>query len=1224
MKRRLQKAFRLTILLLLFASSLIGQQLDHVLGECLVQFGDDNNAQTLVSDLTHQYQSDKFQIHQISSAPVNIWSLRFDHVTINAYDFLADLRQNRYLQLAQFNHFVSNRTIPNDPQFDSQWQYINEGQSGGTSNSDLDAELAWSISTGGLTDDGDTIVVCIIDEGIDPFHEDLHQNLWKNYNEIPDNGIDDDNNGYIDDYGGWNVVNMDDDLTSGNNPGWHGTPVAGIIGARGNNNLGVSGVNWNIKLMVVVRGITEAQAIAAYAYPFVQRKKYNETNGDEGTFVVATNTSWGIDFGQPEDAPLWCAFYDSLGTVGILDAAATINGNFNVDQFGDLPTSCPSDFLVSVTNINHHDVKNPNAGYGLESIDIGAFGTDVWTLKKNNSYGSFTGTSAAAPHVAGAIALLYSSPCPDISWLAKNAPDATALLMKNYLMDGATQNDNLSNLVKSGGRLNLSNSMQLLMDNCAFTACFPPSLISTSDIALSGATVNWLAGSNIISVNLKYRELGNTVWIDASAIESPHTLSNLLPCTAYEYTLQSICGGGQSPVSPVHIFKTDGCCEAPDPIFIENLSPTSVFISWPDQTVAESYYVRYRAVGGVWIELACNVNELTIENLEPCSPYEIQVSTLCQGGSATEYSPLLLFETTGCSYCLEGDYCTTGGMGTLLSWLSRVVVNDLDNSSENSVGGYTDFTMHAANLLQGYFHDFTIESDYDFVQIPLYIQIWIDYNQDGIFTGNDLAFQTNIAVSEISGSFNIPPNALLGNTRMRVIGSTEIIDPCDSLMAAGEMEDYCVNIVTQNECLAPVGYSIIPGVNNVTLSWTGSLTTDEYSIRYREPGSEDWNYINTTLHYLTVQSLTACTDYELQIQSDCDGENSAYSPLQYFSTIGCGACLDMDYCQPSAASSIFEWIAFFELNEIQDSSGSEGYNFTGASTDLIQGEEYAFLIQPGFAGDIYEEHYSIWIDYNRDGTFTDISEKVYDSGTASTNSNIIGQFTVPDFSSQGSTRLRVSMKYQHAPDNACEGAFDGEIQDYCVNIYSSPSQLCNTPPNIILDGVFDTTAFVSWSENPSAISYQFRYKHVNSSALEWNVITSNNTFFNMDDLDICEDYLYQVRTICDTGLSSFSAPSYFTTECLTNTTSEEDAQKTVRVYPNPFSDFIKIEFGGPYSGDVISVEVYHISGQLVKQRQFSNAASVELSLKGNPEGIYFVEITDGVERWVEKVVLVEE
>src|SRR5690606_36199811 len=143
------------------------------------------------------------------------------------------------------------------------------------------------------------------------------------YHEIPNNGIDDDGNGYVDDFLGWDADAADDDITGGTFGGGHGTPVAGIVGAKGNNGIGVTGVNWNVKLMIVVGGGNEAQAIAAYSYPLSLRKLYNQTGGQRGAFVVSTNASWGIDFTQASTAPLWCAMYDTLGAYGILNAGAT-------------------------------------------------------------------------------------------------------------------------------------------------------------------------------------------------------------------------------------------------------------------------------------------------------------------------------------------------------------------------------------------------------------------------------------------------------------------------------------------------------------------------------------------------------------------------------------------------------------------------------------------------------------------------------------------------------------------------------------------------------------------------------------------------------------------------------------------------------------------------------------------------------------------------------------
>jgi len=370
---------------------------------------------------------------------------------------------------AQTNKKITYRTQPNDPNFAQQWQYINSGQGGGVLGADIDADLAWDVTTGGLTIQGDTIVVAVIDDGLDLAHPDFNGNLWVNYQEIPNNNIDDDNNGYIDDYLGWNCYNNDDDIADGTWGGWHGTPVAGIVGARGNNGVGVAGVNWVVKLMIVVGGGAESDALAAYSYVLEQKKKYMETEGAAGALVVSTNASWGIDFGQPSSAPLWCAMYDTLGTYGILSCGATINGNQNVDVVGDLPTACPSDYLISVTNMNRYDQKVTQAGYGAVTIDLGAFGestytTDVWNF---GGYGPFGGTSGATPHVTGAIALAYSAACDELISLLKTDPDSALHLMRSFVLDGGDANTSLNGITTSGNRLNLKGMLDKMDEYCS-------------------------------------------------------------------------------------------------------------------------------------------------------------------------------------------------------------------------------------------------------------------------------------------------------------------------------------------------------------------------------------------------------------------------------------------------------------------------------------------------------------------------------------------------------------------------------------------------------------------------------------------------------------------------------------------------------------------------------------------------------------------------------------
>ena len=286
-------------LIFLLPNILTAQQLDHVQGEILVKLWPQENQQVKHWIRTKQElngRSTGISYSKEISKVMDIHSLRFDYNNISEEEMLNLIRRDSKVQAAQFNHFVTLRsTVPDDPLFESQWQYINTGQSGGTVGADIDIDLAWDIATGGLTADGDTIVVCVIDDGVNLNHPDMAANLWKNYGEIENNGIDDDGNGFIDDYHGWDTGSNSDAVGDG---GGHGTPVAGIVGAVGNNGVGVAGVNWDVKLMIVQGGTgIESEVLEAYSYPLVARKAYNETDGEEGAFVVSTNASWGIDQG---------------------------------------------------------------------------------------------------------------------------------------------------------------------------------------------------------------------------------------------------------------------------------------------------------------------------------------------------------------------------------------------------------------------------------------------------------------------------------------------------------------------------------------------------------------------------------------------------------------------------------------------------------------------------------------------------------------------------------------------------------------------------------------------------------------------------------------------------------------------------------------------------------------------------------------------------------------
>ena len=355
------------------------------------------------------------------------------------------------VESAQLHFPLDFRSSPNDPEFINQWTLEK-----------IAIPAVWEETTGGLTALGDTIVIALLDNGFEPAHPDLSANIWRNNGEIPGDGLDNDNNGYIDDYQGWNFV--------GNGPVHniytsHGQSVAGIMGASGNNNTGVAGINWHVKIMLLnVREVP--QIIEAYDYVIEQRRRYNASEGREGALVVVTNASFGQSRIFCSQQPVWGGMYDLLGEVGILTGAATDNFRYDVDLLGDMPSTCESDYLIVTLNTSETDGISQSSAYGAVSIDLGTPGDGSFTTKGVTGYGTFGSNSAAAPHLSGAIALLYSLPCEQLAAQLRSQPAETARLMRRVILEGVDQVAALQSRTVTGGRLNVFNSMVLAREAC--------------------------------------------------------------------------------------------------------------------------------------------------------------------------------------------------------------------------------------------------------------------------------------------------------------------------------------------------------------------------------------------------------------------------------------------------------------------------------------------------------------------------------------------------------------------------------------------------------------------------------------------------------------------------------------------------------------------------------------------------------------------------------------
>ncbi|TAK43840.1 MAG: T9SS type A sorting domain-containing protein, partial [Saprospiraceae bacterium] len=710
---------------------------------------------------------------------------------------------------------------------------------------------------------------------------DLQGNLWFNVQEIPNNGIDDDGNGYVDDYEGWNIQTGDDNV----NPESHGTTVAGMIGAKGNNALLVTGINWNVKIMNVdFQGVSEANALAAYTYPFVMRKRYNESGGATGAFIVSTNASWGIDNGNPADAPLWCAFYDSLGSVGILSCGATANNNVNIDVVGDLPTACPSEFMVAVTATDNHDVRT-FSGYGVENIDVAAPGAQIVSINQNGGPTTASGTSFASPLTAGIIALLYSAPCSNLGPQALADPVGTALLVRDALYQGVDVVPNLLNEVKYGGRVNAYNSLLILLQSCG--PCPKPYGITFTDVIDTSATLSWFSTDSTLQTNLRFRLVGDTLWTEMDSVTSPVAFTGLHGCSAYEVQLEDVCSDTTSGYASA-IFETEGCCVAPEVLVLSAITDSSVTATWNGVFAANTYSLKLTTDAGEEVFEGLTDTSLILGMLEPCMAYGIQIQTVCDTG-ATGFGPLSEFITFGCGTCTDLAYCPSNSANATEEWIGNVTLNTIGNTT-GSDNGYGDYTGISTNLETYHQYALSLSPAYAAGGFPEWFKVWIDFNQNGEFNdAGEMVYNAGATTqSTLNGSIIVPSTAVSGSTRMRVVMQfNQEPGVCNVNFNYGEVEDYCLNILegTPPDCQIPDGLGASQiAFTGAVLHWAGVGDALGYGIRIRPTGVVSWVNIVANDTLLSVLNLDACKEYEFQVRSACTGVESDWSGSYIFST----------------------------------------------------------------------------------------------------------------------------------------------------------------------------------------------------------------------------------------------------------------------------------------------------------------------------------------------------
>ncbi|MEP0986786.1 S8 family serine peptidase [Ekhidna sp.] len=296
------------------------------------------------------------------------------------------------------------------------------------------------------------------------------------------------------------------------------------------------------------------------------------------------------------------------------------------------------------------------------------------------------------------------------------------------------------------------------------------------------------------------------------------------------------------------------------------------------------------------------------------------------------------------------------------------------------------------------------------------------------------------------------------------------------------------------------------GSSTATLSWS-AVSGATYDVRYRQTGTTTWTTQTSSGTSLSLTGLTAQTQYEAQVRSKCsDGSNSAYSTSVNFTTTE----VQLNYCASNGNSTNDEYISRVQLGTIDNSTGAStgGYgDFTAQSTDLAKNASATITVTPTWTGTVYNEAYSVWIDYNKDGDFLDAGEQVWTQAATQT-TPVSGSFTVPSSAVEGNTRMRVSMKYNGIP-TSCEAFQYGEVEDYTVNITGGggDTQAPTAPTGLAASNVTQTTLTLNWNASTDNVGVTGYDVYQGAS----NIGTVTTTSANITGLSAGTAYTFTVR-----------------------------------------------------------------------------------------------------------------
>lgn len=566
------------------------------------------------------------------------------------------------------NNVVRATEWSNDPESSKLWGLNNQGQviNGVAGTPDADIDLPEALSHATIQTQ---VVVGIVDTGIDYNHPDLRDNMWKNPGEIAGNNRDDDGNGFIDDVYGFNFVNntgnpMDDDE--------HGTHVAGTIAASLNNSQGVAGIASGAAKLMAIKFL-DANGSGTYANA-IRALNYATMMSSRGVNLKVLNNSWGGYGTVPalEDA------VNATNAAGILFVASAGNeSNDNDGEFKAIPASYASSNIISVAATNNLDELASFSNYGATTVDLAAPGVGILSTTPGNRYQSFNGTSMAAPHVAGALALAWAC-----------HPDKTSTEIQDALFGSVDALDSLDGAVATGGRLNVNNLLTALEDPILLAPLAPANLVVT-DAGTDFIVLEWTDSSdNEESFSIEISADGGETWDLIGILELDTTtarIAGLESGSTYQfrvYASNSVGDSDSSNISEAATLPLPEVPAGPSDLTVDGIGSQFVDLSWFDESDNEdSFLIEISRNGGnTWesvMSLDADSTEARVGGLASATSYQFRVVAQNLVGRS-EASNIVNARTTG------GIPQAPGNVRPDNVWSSKVDVAWDDRSNNES------------------------------------------------------------------------------------------------------------------------------------------------------------------------------------------------------------------------------------------------------------------------------------------------------------------------------------------------------------------------------------------------------------------------------------------------------------------------------------------------------------------------------------------------------------